>query len=122
MDSCSIHQIRGQIGEGNDARSGREFQWHNHAFGKEDTAKELRLHAAETQDTWVDAAENTEVTEIEHAVCRALNELRAATTKGFDIKLRTIRLERIDHEQVAEKHRQRRERRRKRIDGCDDGS
>ena len=61
-------------------------------YGKEDTAKELRNHAAETQDTWVDAVENTEVTEIEHAVCRALNELRAATTKGFDIKRRTIRL------------------------------
>ena len=86
MDFCSVHQIRGQIGEGNDARSGRDFQFHNHAFGKEDTAKELRFHAAETQDTWIDAAENTEVTEIEHAVCRALNELRAATTKGFAIK------------------------------------
>ena len=71
-------------------------------LGTEDTAKELRFHAAETQDTWVDAAENTEVTEIEHAACRALNELRAATTKGFDIK-ETIRLERIDHEQVVEK-------------------
>ena len=40
---------------------------------------------------------------IEHAVCRALNELRTATTKGFDIKRRTIRLERVDHEQVVEK-------------------
>ena len=79
MDVCSIHQIRGQIGEGNDTRSGREFQQHNHAFGKEGTAKELRNHAAKTQDTWVDAVENTEVTEIEHAVCRALNQLHTAT-------------------------------------------
>ena len=73
------------------------------SFGKEDTAKELRNHAAKTQDTSVDAVESTDVVEIEHAVCRALNELRAATTKGFDTKQRTIRLERIDHEQVVEK-------------------
>ena len=55
---------------------------------------------------------NSEVAEIEHAVCRALNELRAATTKGFDIQRRTIPLERIDHEQVVEKRRERRSNRR----------
>ena len=65
--------------------------------------RRYREGTVETQDTWVDAAENTEVTEIEQAVCLELNELRAATTKGFDIKRRTIRLERIDHEQVVEK-------------------
>ena len=64
-------------------------------IGKEDTAKELQNHTAKTQDTWIAAVENTEVTEIEHAVCRALNQLRAATTKGLDIKRRTIRLERV---------------------------
>ena len=61
----------------------RRFERHNHTFGKEDTAKELQNHAARTQDTWVDAVENTEVTEIEHAVCRFLHQLRAATTKEF---------------------------------------
>ena len=101
MDFCSIHQIPGQIGEGNDARSGPDLERVIMTFGKEDIAKELRFHVAETQE--VDAAESTEVTEIEHAVFRALNELRAGTTKGFDIKRRTIRLERIDHEQVVEK-------------------
>ena len=30
-------------------------------FGKEDTAKELQDHAADTQDTLVDAGENAEV-------------------------------------------------------------
>ena len=50
----------------------------------------------------MDAVESPEVIEIEHAVCRALNQLRAATTKGFDIK-EIIWIERIDHEQVAEK-------------------
>ena len=30
-------------------------------FGKEDTAKELQDHAADTQDTLVDAVENAEV-------------------------------------------------------------
>ena len=33
-------------------------------FGKEDTAKELQDHAADTQDTLVDAVENAEVAEI----------------------------------------------------------
>ena len=55
-----------------------------------DTAKELQNHAAKTQDTWI-GAENMEVTEI---------QLRAATTKEFYIK-EIIRLERIDHEQIA---------------------
>ena len=102
MNFCSIHQIRGQVGEGNGARSGREFQRHNHAFGKEDTAKELQNHAAKTQDTWEGAVENAEDTEILRAVCFALNQLRAATTKQFDIK-EIIWLEHTDHEQVAEK-------------------
>ena len=65
-----------------------------------DTAKELQNHAAKTQDAWIGAVENMEVTEIECAVCRALNQLRAATAKGFYIK-EIIRLERIDHEQIA---------------------
>ena len=47
------------IGEANDTRLGREFQRHNHAFGK-DTAKELQNHATKTQDTWVSAVENAE--------------------------------------------------------------
>ena len=41
-------------------------------FGKEDTAKELQDHAADTQDTLVDAVENAEVAEIKRAVFRAL--------------------------------------------------
>ena len=36
-------------------------------FGKEDTAKELQDHAADTQDTLVDAVENAEVAEIKRA-------------------------------------------------------
>ena len=39
-------------------------------FGKEDTAKELQDHAADTQDTLVDAVENAEVAEIKRAVFR----------------------------------------------------
>merc|ERR1719473_2074095 len=50
-------------------------------FGKEDTAKELQDHAADTQDTLVDAVENAEVAEIKRAVFRALTRLRAATIK-----------------------------------------
>jgi len=53
-------------------------------FGKEDTAKELQLHAARTQDTLVDAVENAEVAEIKRAVFRALTRLRAAEIKEFD--------------------------------------
>merc|ERR1719198_2819069 len=53
-------------------------------FGKEDTAKELQDHAADTQDTLVDAVENAEVAEIKRAVFRALTRLRAATIKKFD--------------------------------------
>jgi hypothetical protein len=53
-------------------------------FGKEDTAKELQDHAADTQDTLVDAVENAEVAEIKRAVFRALTRLRAATIKEFD--------------------------------------
>ena len=101
MKFCSVHQIRGQVGEGNDTRSGREFQWHNHASGN-DTAKELQNHATKTQDTWVGAVENAKVTVIKRTVCRALNQLRAATTKKFDTK-GIIQFEHVDHEQVAEK-------------------
>eukprot|EP00928_Gymnodinium_smaydae_P042184 TRINITY_DN28440_c0_g1_i4.p1 TRINITY_DN28440_c0_g1~~TRINITY_DN28440_c0_g1_i4.p1 ORF type:complete len:490 (+),score=123.79 TRINITY_DN28440_c0_g1_i4:40-1509(+) len=53
-------------------------------FGKEDTARELQLHAARTQDTLVDAVENAEVAEIKRAVFRALTRLRAAEIKEFD--------------------------------------
>jgi len=53
-------------------------------FGKEDTAKELQDHAANTQNTLVDAVENAEVAEIKRAVFRALTRLRAATIKEFD--------------------------------------
>merc|ERR1719236_256308 len=53
-------------------------------FGKEDTAKELQDHAADTQDPLVDAVENAEVAEIKRAVFRALTRLRAATIKEFD--------------------------------------
>merc|ERR1712039_940614 len=53
-------------------------------FGKEDTAKELQDHAAQTQNTLVDAVENAEVAEIKRAVFRALTRLRAATIKEFD--------------------------------------
>ena len=102
MDFCSIHQIRGLVGEGNDTLFGRECQRHNHAFGKEDTSKELQNHAAKTQDRWVDAVEKTEVAEIKHAVRRARNRLRTVTIKKFDTK-ETFQFERIDHEQVAEK-------------------
>ena len=60
-------------------------------LGQEDTTKELAVPRRGTQDTWVDALRIRRLLEIEHAVCRALNELRAATTeKGFDIKRRTI--------------------------------
>merc|ERR1719489_744902 len=53
-------------------------------FGKEDTARELQIHAAKTQDTLVDAVENAEVAEIKRAVFRALTRLRAAEIKEFD--------------------------------------
>jgi chromosome segregation ATPase len=53
-------------------------------FGKEDTAHELTKHAANTQDTLVDAVENAEVAEIKRTVFRALTRLRAATIKEFD--------------------------------------
>merc|ERR1719337_18441 len=53
-------------------------------FGKEDTAHELQVHAARTQDTLVDAVENAEVAEIKRAVFRALTRLRAAEIKEFD--------------------------------------
>ena len=53
-------------------------------FGKEDTAAESQSHAARTQDTLVNAVENTEVTEIIRAVFRALTSLRAVETKEFD--------------------------------------
>ena len=71
-------------------------------FGEEDTAKVPQNHAAKTHDTWAGAIENAEVTGTIRAMCRALNQLRAATTKKFDAT-ETIQLERIDHEQVAEK-------------------
>ena len=101
MKFCSIHQIRGQVGEGNDTRSGREFERHDHAFGK-DTAKELQNHATKIEDTWVGAVENAKVTEFKRTVCRALNQLRAASTKRFDTK-GIIQFEHVDREQVAEK-------------------
>merc|ERR1719361_2398399 len=53
-------------------------------FGKENTAYELRDHAARTQDTLVDAVENAEVAEIKRVVFRALTRLRAAQIKEFD--------------------------------------
>merc|ERR1719203_2027146 len=53
-------------------------------FGKEDTARELQVHAARTQDTLVDAVENAEVAEIKRSVFRALTRLRAAEIKEFD--------------------------------------
>merc|ERR1740120_90920 len=53
-------------------------------FGKEDTAMELQDHAAKTQDTMVDALENSEVAEIKRAVFRALTRLRASTIKDLD--------------------------------------
>merc|ERR1719352_1942088 len=53
-------------------------------FGKEDTAKELQEHAAQTQNTLVDAVENAEVAEIKRSVFRALTRLRAAEIKEFD--------------------------------------
>merc|ERR1719191_396719 len=37
-------------------------------FGKEDTARELQIHASKTQDTLVDAVENAEVAEIKRSV------------------------------------------------------
>merc|ERR1719253_2261229 len=62
-----------------------EMNFNNIApFGKEDTAKELQDHAAETQNTLVDAVENAEVAEIKRAVFRSLTRLRAATIKEFD--------------------------------------
>merc|ERR1719171_2631507 len=53
-------------------------------FGKEDTARQLQKHAAQTQDTLVDAVENAEVAEIKRSVFRALTRLRAAEIKEFD--------------------------------------
>ena len=53
-------------------------------FCKEDTAKELQDHAAQTQDPLVDAVENAEVAEVKRTVFRALPQLRAATMKEFD--------------------------------------
>ena len=53
-------------------------------FGKEDTSKASQVHAAKTQDTSVDAAENAEVFEIKREVFRALARLRAATKKEID--------------------------------------
>lgn len=53
-------------------------------FGKEDTATQLTMHAARTQDTLVDAVENAEVAEVKRAVFRALTRLRAASIKEFD--------------------------------------
>merc|ERR1719356_873478 len=62
-----------------------EMNFNNIApFGKEDTAKELQDHAAETQNTLVDAVENAEVAEIKRAVFRSLTRLRAAAVKEFD--------------------------------------
>jgi len=62
-----------------------EMNFNNIApFGKEDTAKELQDHAAETQNTLVDAVENAEVAEIKRAVFRSLTRLRAASIKEFD--------------------------------------
>ena len=69
-------------------------------FGKEDTAKELQIHATKTQDTWVGAVVNAEVTVIEHAVSRSRNRWCAATTKKIDTK-ETTQFKRIDHEQVG---------------------
>jgi len=53
-------------------------------FGKEDTARELQVHASSTQDTLVDAIENAEVAEIKRSVFRSLTKLRAAQIKEFD--------------------------------------
>jgi len=53
-------------------------------FGKEDTAQELQLHSAKTQDTLIDAIENAEVAELKRSVFRSLARLRAATMKEFD--------------------------------------
>ena len=52
-------------------------------FGKEDTAAESQSHAARTQDTLVNAVENTEVTEIIRAVFRALTRLRSYRDEGI---------------------------------------
>ena len=78
-------------------------------FGKEDAAAESQSHAACTQDTLVNAVENTEVTEIIRAVFRALTLLRAAELKEFDTIARletqttvenneTFRHETVSHE------------------------
>ena len=69
-------------------------------FGKEDTAKELQDHAADTQDTLVDAVENAEVAEIKRAVFRALTRLRAATIKEFDTIAR-LETQAIDASEIA---------------------
>merc|ERR1719487_2042675 len=73
-------------------------------FGKEDTAKELQDHAAKTQDTLVDAAENAEVAEIKRAVFRALTRLRAATIKEFDTIAR-LETQVSDEHNVAHRYR-----------------
>ena len=54
-----------------------------HTLGKEDTAAESQSHAARTQDTLVNAVENTEVTEIIRAVFRALTRLRSYRDEGI---------------------------------------
>uniref|UniRef100_A0A7R9ZWZ9 Uncharacterized protein n=1 Tax=Pyrodinium bahamense TaxID=73915 RepID=A0A7R9ZWZ9_9DINO len=53
-------------------------------FGKEDMARALENHAADTQDMLVDAVEAAEVAEIKRAVFRSLTRLRAAEIKEFD--------------------------------------
>ena len=77
-------------------------------FGKEGTANALQDHAAQTQDTLVDAVENAEVAEIKRTVFRALPRLRTATMKEFDTIAR-LETQAIDayndaHQYRAENH------------------
>ena len=51
---------------------------------KDMDTEEIQDHAAETQDTSVDAVENAEIAEIKRAVFRSLTRLRAATIKEFE--------------------------------------
>jgi len=53
-------------------------------FGKEDTARELQKRASSSQDTLVDAIENSMVAEMKRSIFRSLSRLRAAEIKEFD--------------------------------------
>ena len=69
---CRFHQIRGQVGEGSDTRSGGEFQREipRERRYREGTSEPRRKKnkKQKTQDTWVDAVENEEVAKIKRAV------------------------------------------------------